>query len=105
MTSVEECNNYMIEFNANNEIDLEAIADFINKLKMYKASPLFKCVVDGREVNLNEEVVEFKWLAQCKVIVEVTLPDNYIANMNLTALTFGLLITHGSGILSSVTKF
>ena len=105
MTSVEECNNYRIVFNASNELELKAIADFINKLKMYKASPLFKCVVDGREVNLNEEVVEFKWLAQRKVIVEVTLPDNYIANMNLTALTFGLLITHCSGILSSVTKF
>lgn len=72
---------------------------------MYKDSPLFKCVVDGREVNLNEEVVEFKWLAQRKVTVEVTLPDNYIANMNLTALTFGFLIAHGSSILSSVTKF
>lgn len=96
--------SYRIVFNASNELELEGVTNFINNLKNYRPKNLSKCIVNGKEVNLDEEVVEFKSLSQGEITLEITISDNGNVVMWTVASIYALSIMYGDSIVSSITK-
>ena len=96
--------SYRIVFNASNEIELKGVNNFINNLKIYRPKYLSKCIVNGKEVSLDEEVVEFKSLSEREITLEITISDESNVVMWTLASLYGLSIMYGDSIISSITK-
>lgn len=104
MDENKEFTSYRIVFNASNEIELESVTKFINNFSSYRPKHLSKCILNGKEVNLDEEVVDFKSLSLGEITLEITISDKSHVEMWTMAAIYALSIMHSDSIVSSITR-